>query len=69
MSQGPKLKCTFLTFNTAPQAMTWNSFIIILHPYLRNWLGFPVQSTFKLDSVSENLRVVARGKYKDKNEK
>lgn len=35
--------------------MTWNVCIIILHIYLRNWPGFPAQSRFKLDSVSENL--------------
>lgn len=45
--------------------MTWNSLIIILHTYLRNWLGFPAQSRFKLDSFSENLKVVARGKCKE----
>lgn len=38
--------------------MTWNAFILILHIYLRNWPGFPAQSRFKLDLVSENLLLV-----------
>lgn len=44
--------------------MTWNAFIIILHICLRNWPGFPAQSRFKLDLVSENLLLVESARIK-----
>lgn len=44
--------------------MTWNAFIIILHIYLRNWPGFPAQSRFKLDLVSENLLLAESARIK-----